>query len=431
MRFFYNGILFLALIVFAPLLFVKIILTPRYRSRILRRLGLGLPRELPGAHPRLWIHALSVGEVSSSRPLVKGLRARFPGATLFFSSATRSGEAYAREVLAEQVDAFVPFPLDAPFCVKRVMEAVQPDLFILVETDLWPNFLWTLQRLRVPALLVNGRISGSSFDRYRKLRWFFLPLFASFRLITMQTAADARSMTSLGVDEEKIKVLGNLKYDAVMPEIDLIDREAGREKYSIPGDALLWVAGSTHPGEEEIVLEAFRKLQRDFPRLFLVIAPRNIERAPEVLKIAAAGEAGGVSLRSASFSGERRKIMILDTFGELAGLYGICDLAFLGGSLVPEGGHNPLEPAAYAKPVIFGPHMDDFGEISKGLLLAGGALTVRSKDELRERLRELLNDAALRSRIGAKGKKLITEQQGVTSRHLEVIRQILDKGETA
>jgi len=434
MRLIYNGILLFALIVFAPLLFVKIILTPRYRGRILRRLGIGLPRELtkkPGAHPRLWIHALSVGEVSSSRPLVRGLRARFPGAAIFFSSATQSGETYAREVLAAQVDAFVPFPLDAPFCVKGVMEAVRPDLFILVETDFWPNFLWALQRRRVAAVLVNGRISESSFGRYRKLSWFFLPLFASFRVITMQTAADARNLIKLGVAEEKIKVLGNLKYEAATPEVHPIDPEAGREKYLIPADALLWVAGSTHPGEEEIVLDVFRALRRDFPRLFLVIAPRNIQRVPEILKIAAGGETGEVSLRSASVSQPRSNLMILDTFGELAGLYGICDVAFLGGSLVPEGGHNPLEPAAFGKPVIFGPHMDDFGEISRGLLLAGGALMVHSKGDLQERLRELLNDAALRRQIGDKGKKLIAEQQGVTSRHLEVIRQILDKGEAA
>lgn len=432
-RIVYNIVLLVGLIVFAPVLFVKVILTPKYRGRILGRLGIGLKRFVPDfiqGHPRIWVHALSVGEVSSAKTLVRAVRENFPEASIFFSSATRSGEIYAREVLEDVIDFFVPFPLDAPICVKTVLNGVRPDIFVLVETDFWPNFLWELEARDIPAVLVNGRISDKSFERYRKLQWFFLPLFAMFRVIAMQTGSDASNMMRLGVPQKKVTVLGNLKYDAVIPETKNRGPGSGREKFSIPPDAVVWVAGSTHAGEEDIILSVFRTLQTRFLNLFLVIAPRNIERAKEVQTLAEGiVGAGKIFLRSNPAPPERR-VMILDSLGELAGLYSACDLAFVGGSLVQEGGHNPLEPAVYAKPVIFGPYMDDFREISSDLLLAGGALMAHSEEELHELMEDLLMDEELRQIMGNKGKNLVTEQRGATLRHLAMIRKVLGKEET-
>lgn len=426
-RIVYNVVLLLGVIVFAPVLFVKIILTPKYRHRILGRLGMGRQQLLPvprAGQPRIWIHALSVGEVSSVKTLVHAVRARFPQAALFFSATTQGGEAYARQVLGGAVDSFVPFPIDALPCVKKIVNRVAPDLFILVETDFWPNILWELAQRGVPALLVNGRISAGSFHRYRQLAWFFLPLFKSFQMLAMQTADDAAHLIRLGVPGEQVKVAGNLKYDAAIPDVPNTGAAAAREKFSIPPEAFLWVAGSTHRGEEEIVLQVFQHLLARFPGLFLVIAPRNIERAREVLRLSGQQGSGGAFLRSASPCMDGR-IMILDTFGELAALYALCDAAFVGGSLVAEGGHNPLEPAAFARPVVFGPYMDDFQEISRDLLLAGGASMAHSKDELISWLEEMLSDGALRRAVGEKAKKLVDAQRGVTSRHIEIISGIL------
>nr|MDA8164606.1 hypothetical protein [Desulfobacteraceae bacterium] len=212
MRLLYNFLLTAGLILAAPLLLVK----PKYRGRAAARLGAGLTAA-PGGRPRIWLHALSVGEASSARSLVKGLRGAYPGGTIILSTTTRAGSEFARRQLAAEVDHFVPFPLDLPPSVSRFLRRLHPDLFILVETDFWPNFLAALRRRGIPALLVNGRISARSFARYRRLRWLFRPLFDSFDLLSMQTAADAGQMAALGVSATKVRPLGNLKYDPASP----------------------------------------------------------------------------------------------------------------------------------------------------------------------------------------------------------------------
>jgi 3-deoxy-D-manno-octulosonic-acid transferase len=282
--FFYNLLLTVGVIVFAPLLFVKVILTPKYRSRSAKRLGFALG-ERPGGsgadRPRIWVHALSVGEVASARNLVQELRRNYPQGILVFSSATRAGESFARSILGEDVDCFVPFPFDLLWSVKRLVSWVRPDLFVLVETDFWPNFQRELNRRGIPSLLVNGRVSAGSLASYRRFRWLFKPLFNSFQALAMQTEQDAISMRQLGVDPARLAVLGNLKYDAALSGSSA---KAGLDRTAlhIPAQALVWVAGSTHRGEEEIIFAVFQKLSQSFADLFLVVAPRNVERGGEL-----------------------------------------------------------------------------------------------------------------------------------------------------
>lgn len=352
------------------------------------------------------------------------MRDAYPDGAILLSTTTSAGEYFARASLGSLVDGIIPFPFDLPWSVSRALSRLRPDLFILVETDFWPNLLAGLARRAVPCLLVNGRISAQSFSRYARLSWFFTPLFRSFRFLAMQTDQDAEAMVRLGVSQERLMVLGNLKYEAALPD-RAGRRRLGRAELGIPAQAMVWVAGSTHPGEEEVVLAVFQRLRQRHPELFLVIAPRNIQRRGELLALAARhGIAAGCRSEGVSAS----SLLLLDTLGELAPVYGLCDVALVGGSLVAERGHNPLEAAAHGKPVLFGPSMEDFAEISHELLTAGGAWQVVDQEELGDRMEELLADGALRARMGEAASGLVRDRQGVAARHLDLIRGLLAAG---
>ena len=421
----YNIFQILALIVVGPLLFVKVILTAKYRQRLPQRLGMGLDRNLapcPSVAPRIWIHALSVGEVASSHALVKALRVAFPDVTLIFSTTTEGGAAFAKSTLGNQVDCFIPFPVDLLPCVRKFIDLVDPDLFLQVETDFWPNFLNELRKRQIPAVLVNGRISRRSFALYRRWRLFFRPLFDSFAAICMQTVEDVERMIDLGVSAKAVKALGNLKYEAA--GLEPVGGTIRREDFGIPAPRMVWAAGSTHPGEDEMALRIHKRLLADFPDLLLLLAPRQVARGEALAGLA---EAEGLSVAQRSLGGGALSVsvLLLDTIGELSGSYRLCEVAFVGGSLVPEGGHNPLEPAAFGRPVLFGPHMEDFLEVSQDLTIAGGAIQVADEEELYQRTLTLLGDADVRQNMGAKSVALLAKQQGTTERHVELIRNIM------
>jgi 3-deoxy-D-manno-octulosonic-acid transferase len=434
--FLYNFFQVFGLILFSPLLLVIAIVTPRYRGRIPLRLGFGketLFKKLPENKQKIWIHALSVGEVLSAQPLVKGLRETYPEAVLLFSATTKTGEELAVQTMQDEVDMFVPFPFDIHFVVKKMINRINPDLFILIETDFWPNFLHALQKKDIPALLVNGRVSKRSFANYKRFRKVFLPMFNTFRFISMQTTHDARKMIEFGVRADIVKALGNLKYDAVLPETVGWEREQRptqfyRQHFGIPMEKTVWIAGSTHPGEERIILSAYKRLSLLFPDLFLVVAPRKVERGREIKEIAD-GIGLTVRRRTAPFHDEEipgAPFLILDTMGELSRMYSFCDIAFIGGSLVQDGGHNPLEPAAFGKAILFGPYMDDFIEISTDLLEKKAAIVCHDEEEIVETLKTLLVNVNLRDRMGEKAQSLVLQHRGVTKRHLEIIQVLLN-----
>ncbi len=433
---FYNIFQIASLILLSPLLLVKAIVSPKYRGRILLRLGLGLEeltQNLPEGEPRIWVHALSVGEVLSAQPLVRELRKTYPGAGLIFSASTKTGEELSRDVMAKEVDLFVPFPFDLFSVSRKFINCIGPDLFILIETDFWPNFLHILDRQNIPTILVNGRISQASFARYQRFRFVFLPMFRIFRFISMQTTADADKMIDLGVDAVRVKSLGNLKYDAVLPDTVGWEQEQRptsfyRQQFGISADKVVWIAGSTHNGEEVPILTAYKRLSLLFPNLFLVVAPRRVERGREIKEIS---DSLGLTVRqrSAPLDDEEfpgTPLLILDTMGELSRMYSFCDIAFIGGSLVPDGGHNPLEPAAFGKPVLFGPYMDDFTEISTDLLEKNAAIVCHDEDDIFEVLKQLLTNSTLRKEMGARAQALVLQHRGVTKRHLEIIHFLID-----
>ena len=427
MRVVYIILQFVLFILAGPLLLVKATLTPKYRGRIGGRLGFGLKRELDVLAgvpaPRILIHALSLGEVASAQGLVTALRRALPEAGLIFSAATAAGEAFARRHLASAVDCFMPFPLDIPLSVNRLLNVVRPDLFVLVETDFWPNFLYALQQRAIPALLVNGRISDSSWRWYQRGRWLFGPLFRSFAVLAMQTEADARRLVSLGVPAERVLALGNLKFDtAPLAAVEVIDRR----QLGIATGSRVWVAGSTHEGEEEIIFRVMQRLLPRYPGMCLVVAPRQVERGAAV---AALARARGLAVwRRSMGSPAGGQVLVLDSLGELARVYGLAELAFVGGSLVAARGHNPLEPAELGKPVVFGPHMEDFAEVSAALLRAGGARQVSEEEELFRVLDHWLAEPTVARQAGAQARLLVEAGRGGAARHVAVIKQLLQGG---
>ena len=420
----YNILQLLALLVLGPILTLWVMASAKYRGRIPGRLGFGLTDLVRGLRPgaRVWIHALSVGEMASARPLIESLRREMPGVVILLSATTRGGEEYGRR-LAGLVDCQVPFPLDFYWVTARFVSLLRPDLFLLVETDFWPNLLSQLAKQGVPSLLVNGRITSESMAQYQRFWLLFAPLFNSFTKISMQMASDAERLAQLGVASKKIVICGNLKYDFSSP---VVAAGGGLDlaKCGLIGVPLV-VAGSTHDGEEILLFDLFAVLCKTYRDLVMVIAPRNVERASEVLAL---GTRRGLVCRLRSARDVIPcQILVLDTLGELAQVYHQADLAFVGGSLVVEGGHNPLEPAFFAKPVLFGPEMSDFAEISRDLLQAGGALMVTA-ETISEVMADLLADEEKRRRIGRLAGEFVLTNQGAAQRYLELIKEVIGHG---
>ncbi len=405
---------------FLPLIGISLFL-PKYRMRTLYRLGFGLKlKEQKTGTKTVWIHALSVGEVTSALPLVSGIREEMIDVKIVFSTTTRSGAAIAKTLLGDKVDQFVPFPFDIFFITNRFIRIIQPDLFILVETDFWPGILSLLKRNNIPAILVNGRISEKSFQSYRRFSFFFKPIFENFKILSMQTRIDMEKMISLGIDTKKIRSLGNLKFDTALYSTS---EKNQRLSFALPEYQQLIVAGSTHEGEEEIILKSFKKLKEEFPELYLIIAPRNVSRGKSIHAIAASFDLQANCRSSINAGG--RDLYILDSIGELTLAYSHCHCAFVGGSLVESGGHNPIEPAIFGVPVLYGPHMEDFIEIAKQLESCGGGVRVHDHNELHSALQDFITHDINRKNAGLAAQNFIDSQQGVIKRHLQLINEVL------
>lgn len=417
----YNILQIILLPVLIIPLAIIILLTPRYRSRALARLGIGLKREeVDNNKKTIWIHALSVGEVTSALPLISGLRKHMPEIRLIFSATSKAGAATAEKLLNDKVDRIIPFPFDISPVIKRFLRVVKPDLFILVETDFWPNFISILGQQKIPTLLVNGRISEESFQSYQRFSFFFRPLFTSFQTLSMQTGRDKDNLIKLGIDHNKIQTLGNLKYDTALYAA------SGKHQpvsFSLPTYQYLLVAGSTHEGEETILLQSFRELKKQYPELYLIIAPRIISRGKDIQALAATMDLA--ANRRSQINAGGKDLFILDSIGELNSVYSHADVAFVGGSLVNKRGHNPIEPAIYSIPVLYGEHMEDFSEISDALLLAGGSMMVKNESELTTTLQKILGDDQRRKTMGEASRACIIRQQGVIDRHISLIKEML------
>ncbi len=412
------------ILLFWPLILLFVLLKAKYRSRFWLRCGFGLRRlcqKTQGGGRRFWIHALSVGEVSSVVSLVKALRKTYPDAILILSTSTTAGGLYAKTRLVDTVDTFVDFPYDHILIVRYFITMIRPDLFVQVETDFWPNLLAEMKNGGIPSLLVNGRVSQASFFRYQKYPALFFPLFNSFTCLAMQTAADMKRMENLGVAAHKVEMPGNLKIDAAM-SCDLAHRENG--PLGLPGKRVV-VFGSTHPGEDEVLAPVLAAVKKAFPDVYFVVAPRDINRGREVAGIMADHGVTSCCRSQCAAIGADIDCLVLDTMGELVSYYQHADIAFVGGSLKPFGGHNPLEPAAFGTPVFFGPHMEDFEDICAEMLAGQSAVQVTDGEMLAREIAALLKSKERCKELGQAGLDYIIKRQGVTKRHLDIIDRLL------
>jgi 3-deoxy-D-manno-octulosonic-acid transferase len=384
------------------------------------RLGLG--RHAPPPAPVGWLHAVSVGEAIAAAPLLDALRRAYPALPLVVSTVTETGARLVRERFAGMATHRY-FPLDFPRITRRVIESIQPAFFVGMETELWPNTLRALAERGVPTMIANGRLSDRSFRRYRMVRGSMRRVLADIAVFGMQSAEDARRMIALGAPPERVVVTGNLKAEPLPDPAGAV--ELWHRLLGLPADQPVWVAGSTHRGEEEAVLEAHCRALLDRPNLALVLAPRHPERVGEVLSVLKAR--GLAAVRRSDLPARRSPgaVIVLDTVGELAHLYAIADVVFVGGSLAPLGGHNMLEPALRGKPVLFGPHTHNFREAAAALVDSGGGRVVHDAAGLAVALRRLLADPDLRERLGAAGRDAVASRQGAVRATLDLIAQYL------
>jgi 3-deoxy-D-manno-octulosonic-acid transferase len=417
----YSFILFLLLIIYAPIYALRIKFGRRESLYLRERLGLRLPEVLRGG-PAIWIHAVSVGEVMSLRRLISELKRKHPSWPVYFSTLTNTGYRIAKQQLPE-ADAVFLVPLDLGWTVRRFFSRLRPDLFILAESEFWPQLLRQAKRTCGSVLLINGRISQRSFNRYFRLRVLAKPLLSQLDHCLVQTDSDRRRLETIGLPSERIEVAGNLKADIQLPAVSPEEIEELKKQIGVPPGKRLIVAGSTHKGEEERILRAFSEVKRSRRDLGVVIAPRHPQRSSEVQRIAM-GLSLRVDRRTQADPGRTWDVLILDTIGELARFYALADLAFIGGSLVPHGGQNLLEPAYYAKPLVFGPHMDNFAPLAQEFFRSGAARIVRTQSDLREIF--LMNDRAALDAMGTKARELLSSLQGATDRTIQVIESSLE-----
>ncbi|MCL5965872.1 MAG: 3-deoxy-D-manno-octulosonic acid transferase [Deltaproteobacteria bacterium] len=422
----YNAVLAAGLVLGAPAWLPYALSAAKRRRNFLDRLGVRMDR-IPAAsgRPRVWIHAVSVGETLSVAALTRQLKRRDPSVDLLLSTVTITGQEAAGKVLGNRIDGRFYFPFDLPPLCGRFLDRVRPDAVAMIETEIWPNFLAECARRGIPAVLLNGRISDRSFRRYMRFRFLFGPVLRCLSVIAAQTEEDARRFRAIGADAAAVAALGNIKFDVAPPPSDepspflawLKDRKRA-------GD-LWFVAGSTHEGEEEAVLAALFAARSRNGRVRLLLAPRHPERFDAVEGLCVRAGWGVQRKSRLSGDGDESPIVLLDTVGELLSAYAAADVAFVGGSLVPKGGHNILEPALHAVPTVIGPHTRNFQEIVSLFATAGAVAVAKDGEELAARIADWAEDPDRYAPMGRKGRELLDAFRGAAERSAGIVLSML------
>ncbi|GKS59019.1 3-deoxy-D-manno-octulosonic acid transferase [Nitrospira sp.] len=426
----YNILLVLG----APVIVAVMLAKARCRPGLPYRWGLRSPVLEAGRTPSsqvVWIHAVSLGEVVAVVPLVKSLHARDPTRTIVVSTVTETG----REAVVQRLEGTATHcyaPLDFPWVVRRFIRTLRPSVYVFVETELWPNLLTAMDQARVPTVLVNGRISSRSFARQQwpGVRHVYARLLEKVSMCLMQSDRDAARIVALGAQPERVRRVGNIKFDQPLPTVAPAQLDAIRRWFErTPGGHVL-VAGSTHPGEEEVLLRACMIVKEQFPDFHLVLAPRHIERAGELVHLIRSHNMGLVrrSQLNTLDGDEDSWILLLDSRGELGAVYQFATVTFVGGTLVPVGGHNLLEPAAWGKPVLFGPHTDHCQDIANLLEGAGGGVRVAGRQELVHTISRWFTDPISRDQAGRIAEQTVRENRGALQQCQAVVESFLESG---
>ncbi|RME76817.1 MAG: 3-deoxy-D-manno-octulosonic acid transferase [Planctomycetota bacterium] len=425
----YDLIYLLAAVVSAPVLAYLLVRRPRIRDGVWERLGRGLPRR-DGPRRCVWIHGVSVGEVLGARPLVAELRRRFPELDLAVSTTTGTGFAMAQRHYGEHT--LLRYPIDVGFAVRRALDAIRPAVVVLVEGEIWPNFLAHCRRRSIPVVLVNGRMTERSFRGYRRLRWLLRPGLDAIRLWCAQSGEYAERYRALGIPAARVLETGSLKYDALLQPEDVEQDGARYRSVFGVGEAPVLVAGSTHEGEERAVLEAYAGLCRRVPALRLVIVPRHLERVVQVQRYCQQARFVPVCKTAIDRGeveparlGSPETVFVVDTIGELARLYAMATVVFVGGSLVRHGGQNVLEPAGLGKPVVVGPHTYNFRAAVALLREADAIVQIGGAEELEGALGELLENEERARAVGDRARAAVEARRGAARRTVDAIARFL------
>ena len=422
----YNILMVLVAVIGLPFFAFRFIREGRFRERLRHNLGFFPPETLAkiaGRSP-VWFQAASVGEVVAASSIIREFKLQVPEVPVLISSGTISGYDMAQRIIPE-ADAIIFYPPDLPGLPDRIVRMVQPRAYVPVETELWPNFIRSARRRSVPVVMVNGRIGERSVEHYRQLRRMFTTMLNTVELFCMQSTIDAQYVIRLGADPHKVIVTGNTKYDQNYSQVTDSEKFVFRRELGFSDTDKIIIAGSTHRGEEEILLEVLREVRSMFPAVKMLLAPRDIPRSESIAEM----------IRRQGFSVELRSrmaavqtdinVVVLDTIGELGRFYSFADLVFIGGSLVSHGGHNILEPAAQGKPIIVGPHMFNFKATYALFSARGACATVLDGQELAKKMIELLKDQASAEKMGREAAMIVAENQGAAIRTVEHLKQIL------
>lgn len=425
MRIVYNVLLWIAAIPGLLFFSFKMLVTGKYRHSFLQKLGTRQQHLLShiGAGKRIWVHAVSVGEVTAAAPVVAALKKHEPEVRIIFSTSTETGQGMAHRLVSD-ADAFIYFPLDISFAVHHMLNLVRPDAFVLVETELWPNFLAACRSRDIKVVMVNGRISPRSYMKYRRTRFFWKHVLFNIDEAGMITDVDAERIRKIGLADSRIKVLGNAKYDALAAMVSQELYEDTVRRFHVHPDERFIVAGSTHPGEEDAVIDVYRELLTHYPDFKLILVPRHVERAGDVVTLLGRAGFSDVITVSQMRGGRKRsqeRVIVVDVIGELFKVYSLAAIVYCGGSLVPKGGQNILEAAAWGKVIFYGPSMEDFTEEAVLLENAGAGIRINNARELLDGILQLLaRPSDLQSR-GEKGRAVVRANTGAAERYAGMI----------
>ena len=423
----YNVVLLAALCLLTPIWLTLLTRREKYRRTFRKRAFMesigpeSRSADVDVTPARIWIHALSVGEVLSAEPLVKALADDYGRDRLVFTASTFTGYQMAIRVIAPHVSALRHFPYDNMISVSRALAVVQPGQVMVVETDIWPTFLYLLHQRRIPVYLVNARLSDRSFRGYKGFGFLMAPVLSLFKRVCVQTQADHSRFRRLGVNRGSLTVTGNIKFDQAPVRLSMDDRHRLVKLFNINSDVPIWVVGSTHDGEEEIVATAYRQVCANGIDCMLLVAPRDPNRADAVCSIFRRSGIDAMTMAQVQGQSRQAEVVVVDRIGLLRQLYALGDVAFVGGSLVKAGGHNPLEPASVGKPVLFGPYTDDFRWICRMLESRGGALRISGTDELADQICGLIKDDDRRKAIGRRAYTVFRANRGAVGRTLTAI----------
>lgn len=403
----------------------RVFISKKSRESWRHNLG-GLPylSDRPEGKKLIWLHAVSVGEYVASLPVQEELRRIVPDAMILVTTVTQTGNTMARKSAKEQ-DTVAYLPLDFPMFVNRGLDRVRPDVIVIMEAEMWPNFLAAAKRRNIPTILVNGRVSDRSLRRSRKWRWLISWAVSKFDYCCMQTNVDAERILALGAKPEAVCVCGNTKFDQEGAQLPHKAVESLRADLGLPEGIPVFVAGSTNPGEDEQVLEAFQIMRRTRADLRLIIAPRQIERGNEIQRMCEDRRLICARRSQKESCGANYDVLILDTFGELAAIYAVGEISFVGGTLIPKGGHSLFQPILQGKPVLFGPYTFKTRDMAQMAISAGVGFEVKDANELAQRALELLQDVGRLAEIDVICRRLVSENRGASARCAEKVAELL------